>query len=260
MFAIMTPVQTFSLQSGSNGNSIFVEADGVRLLFDAGITGAMAQRRMVVHNRDIRDVDALIISHDHADHTRYAGVYQRKFGLPLYITEATQRSVRYSLGNLTDVRHFQSGDTLRFGPVHVHTIRTPHDAVDGVAFVIECEGKRLGILTDLGHPFSTLRDVLESVDAAYLESNYDPHMLRTGGYPPQLQARISGDGGHISNDEAATLLKACGRNRPDWIAVAHISYDNNTPELAIGTQRLALGHDYPVFLASRFQSSQMLSV
>ena len=87
---ILSGMETFSLQSGSNGNSIYVEADGVRLLFDAGISGVTAESRMGSRDRDIRDVDALIISHDHIDHIRCAGVYQRKYGLPIYVTRPTR--------------------------------------------------------------------------------------------------------------------------------------------------------------------------
>jgi phosphoribosyl 1,2-cyclic phosphodiesterase len=253
---------TFSLQSGSNGNSIYVEANGVRLLFDAGISGSMAERRMAVHGRDIRDVDALLISHDHRDHVGCAGIFQRKFGLPIYITRSTYGATSRwcDLGRLSEVRYFRSGETLTFGQVRVRTIRTVHDAADGVGFVVESDGKRLGILTDLGHVFDGLRTVVEGLDGVYLESNYDPEMLETGSYPAMLKARISGPNGHLSNDVAAGLLKACGRQRPRWVAVAHLSQDNNHPELAIAAQRDAVGRDYPVYLASRFETSEVLTL
>ncbi len=253
---------TFSLQSGSNGNAIYVEADGVRLLFDAGISGKMAERRMAVHDRDIRDVDALIISHDHRDHVGCAGIYQRKYGLPVYITGQTLRAATqwYNLGRLSDVRHFRSGETLTFREVRVHTIPTPHDAADGVGFVVEAGGKRLGILTDLGHLFDGLQSVVESLDALYLESNYDPEMLDTGGYPAVLKARIRGPRGHLSNDDAASLVRACRRRRPRWMAVAHLSEENNSPDLAISVQHDVLGRDYPVYQASRYETSELLTV
>lgn len=255
-------VETFSLQSGSNGNSIYVEANGVRLLFDAGISGRMAEGRMAVHGRDIRDVDALLISHDHTDHIRCAGIYQRKFGLPIYMTSKTYSAAAKwcSLGKLNDVRYFRAGDSLDFDRVKVHTVPTAHDAIDGVAFVIECDGKRLGILTDLGHPFPGLQNLLESLDAAYLETNYDPELLACGSYPPALQARIRGHGGHLSNGESAELLRATGRHRPDWIAVAHLSEENNRPQLAIGAQLSAIGRDYPVHHASRQRASECFTV
>ena len=85
---------TFSLQSGSNGNSIYVEAGDVKLLFDAGISGLQAQTRLAEKGRDIRDCHAVIISHDHADHVRCAGIFQRKFGLPIYLTERTHQAAR----------------------------------------------------------------------------------------------------------------------------------------------------------------------
>ncbi len=250
---------TFSLQSGSNGNSIYVEAAGQKLLFDAGITGAMAQRRMAVHDRDIKDVDALFISHNHGDHIRYAGVYQRKFDMPIYMTKKTEEHTWDKLGRLDDVRYFVSGTSIELDGVTIHTIPTPHDAADGVVFIVEADGKRLGILTDLGHPFPGLPGILQSVDAAYLESNYDAHLLESGSYPMELRARISGDGGHISNDEAAELLKSCPQ-RPKWIAIAHLSQDNNRPELAVRAIHAAVGESYPVHHASRYQTSPCLEV
>ncbi len=255
-------MQTFSLQSGSNGNAIYVEADGVRLLFDAGISGIQAQRRLREQGRDIRDVDALLISHDHSDHIRCAGVYQRKFEIPIYVTEPTLLAARRwcRLGELSDVRYFRSGDSLAMGNVAIHTIKTDHDAVDGVAFVVECDGRRLGILTDLGHPTDALQRTVESLDAAYLECNYDSNLLATGTYPPYLKARIKGPGGHLSNDESAGVLSACGDQRPLWVAVAHLSEENNEPELAMEAQRLAVGRDYPVYLAPRDGCSTVLSV
>lgn len=215
---------------------------------------------MAEHGRDIRDVDALIISHDHNDHVRCAGVLHRKFGLPIYITRVTQAATWCKLGRLSDVRYFHAGDPIAFDGVTVHTIPTPHDAADGVAFVVESEGSKLGILIDLGHPFRGLQEVLDSVDAAYVESNYDDRMLETGSYPADLKARIRGNGGHLSNDDTANLLRACGRHRPKWIAVAHISEQNNQPVLAIRAQHAAVGRDYPVYHASRYGVSELLTV
>ena len=253
---------TFSLQSGSNGNAIYVEADGVRLLFDAGISGKMAERRMAVHGRDIRDVDALLISHDHRDHVGCAGIYQRKFGLPIYINHGTlDAALRWcELGLLSDVRHFRSGECLEFGGVTVHTVPTAHDAADGVGFVVESAGKRLGILTDLGHPFDGLQSVIESLDAVYLESNFDPGMLAVSRYPEAVKARIRGPRGHLSNADAATLIQRCGRRRPKWMAVAHLSEENNSPALALDVQHEAVGRAYPVHHASRYETSDLLTV
>jgi len=250
---------TFSLQSGSNGNSIYVEADGVRLLFDAGISGRQAKLRMEQHGRQIRDVDALLLSHDHSDHVRCAGIFQRLFGIPIYVTEPTYGIARRQLGSVPDVRHFRAGESISFGPVTVHSHRTAHDAADGVAFVVECQRQRLGIFTDLGHPFDGLAELLESVDAAYLESNYDPIMLEEGPYPPLLKARIRGTGGHLSNEEAAELALHCGR-RHEWLALAHLSECNNDPQVALETHRSVLGASERLTVAGRYGVSELLTV
>ena len=250
---------TFSLQSGSNGNSIYVEADGVGLLFDAGISGRQARLRMASHGRDIRDVAALLITHEHADHVRCAGIYQRLFGLPIYMTRATQRVIRDQLGKVHDVRHFRAGEPVAFGSVTVYTHPTPHDAANGVTFIVESGGKRLGIFTDLGHVHDGLAEQLESVDAAYLESNYDPLMLEEGPYPPNLKARIRGPGGHLSNEESAQLVRLCaGRHR--WITLAHLSEQNNHPSVALRTHRRIGGAGQRLTVAGRYDVSELLRV
>ena len=235
-------MRMIALQSGSNGNAVYVEAEGVRLLFDAGISGAAAQQRLAALGRDIRQVDALLISHDHADHVRAAGVYQRKFGLPLHATARTLQAAaaRKSLGRLQQVFHFRPGDVLRFDKVAVETIPTPHDGVEGVAFVVDDGRHRLGILTDLGHVFAGLADVVASLDAMLLESNYDPQMLRQGSYPEFLKRRIAGPGGHISNVEAAELLARAIDRRARWVCLGHLSEENNRPELVLRTHRQLL--------------------
>ena len=202
-------MRIISLQSGSNGNCIYVEAGGVKLLFDAGISGIQVKERLALHGRKAIGVDAVLISHDHVDHSRSMGIYHRKFGLPIYSTTKTYRAAsRYGLGEIKDLHHFRSGETLRFGSVRVETIPTPHDGVDGVVFVVDDGKHRLGVLTDLGHVFDELEAVIGALDAVVLESNYDPDMLADGPYPDWLKERIEGPAGHISNFEAAEVLKS----------------------------------------------------
>ncbi len=251
---------TFSVQSGSNGNCIYVEAGETRLLFDAGVSGRTLKVRMAEHGRSPYDADALIISHDHSDHVRCAGVFQRMFNLPIYITPATLSAVREDLGRLFDLRYFNAGQSLCIGDVIVHTVSTPHDAADGVVFVVEFDGKRLGIFTDLGHPFAGLCEALEAVDAAYLESNYDVDMLEYGPYPYFLKQRIAGAAGHVSNVESAELVRGAAHRRHQWIALSHLSEQNNHPDLALDTHRAAVGNDFPYDVSSRFAVSPMRSV
>ncbi len=252
-------MQAISLQSGSNGNCYFVRSNGSSLLIDAGISGIQAERRLADHNINIRDIDALIVSHDHADHISCAGVYHRKYGLPVYISQRTyEYASRYrALGRIDDLYFFRPGDTLRFGNITVETIPTPHDASDGSAIVVVSGDNRLGILTDLGHVFDGLNSVISSLNAVFLESNYDPRMLETGPYPSFLKKRIKGPGGHISNIESAELLCSADSGRMQWACLAHLSENNNEPEIALRTNKEIAGSSFPVFALSRYSVSEV---
>ena len=248
-----------SLQSGSSGNCIYVEAGGVRLLFDAGISGVQAEKRLMMHGRDIRRVDALIISHDHTDHISCAGVFHRKFGIPVHMSKPTFNATSSSLGPMGKITHFTSGEALDFGAVAVRTLPTAHDAVDGSAFVVEAESQRLGILTDLGHAFEGLADEIDALDAVFLESNYDPRMLETAPYPEFVKARIKGASGHLSNQEAAGLLRDNGGNLR-WACLAHLSENSNQPGVAMRCHHNALGDRFPVHALSRRECSEVFTI
>ncbi|MBC8412995.1 MBL fold metallo-hydrolase [bacterium] len=249
-----------SLQSGSSGNCLYIEANGVKLLFDAGISSLEAGRRLAAFDRDIKDVDALIISHDHGDHIRHAGVFQRRYNIPLYLTEPTLNfaNAKMKLGKLHDLNFFKSGDSLTFKEVSVQSIPCPHDSADGSVFVINSQGKKLGIITDLGHVTQELRDIIPTLDAVFLESNYDPGMLQEGAYPEFLKKRITGLHGHLSNLEAAELLLS--GERLQWACLAHISNNNNDPSTALKTHREVLGNDLQLYTASRFEASGAFSL
>jgi phosphoribosyl 1,2-cyclic phosphodiesterase len=208
-------------------------------------------------------VDAVIISHDHWDHISHAGVLQRKYGLPVYVTSATfaAATARRPLGKMKDVRTFRSSDKLRFGDVLVHAIPTPHDGADGAVFVVEARGKRLGILTDLGHVFKDLVHLVSSLDAVFLESNYDPDMLARGPYPAYLKQRIKGPRGHISNHEAAhVLLRAAANKRLQWACLAHLSEQNNHPDVALRTHREIMTEPLELHVADRYRATGVLTV
>jgi phosphoribosyl 1,2-cyclic phosphodiesterase len=192
----------------------------------------------------------------------YAGVYQRKFGLPIYVTPKTFDIAirRHPIGKVNDIRYFQSDGVISFQDVTVHAIPTPHDSADGAVFVIASGNKRLGIMTDLGHVFDGLEEVIASLDAVFIESNYDPDMLERGCYPAFLKKRIRGPEGHISNRESAELLKAAHRGNLKWACLAHLSEQNNKPSLAMETHRKIVHPRLSLHIASRYTPSDILSV
>ncbi len=242
-----------SLQSGSNGNGYFVESGGVRLLFDAGLTGAVTTDRLDAVGVDITSIQGIIISHDHSDHIRGVGVLHRRYGIPVWMTHGTyDRAVQKNrIGRLSHPHLFQAADTLTFGHISVETLATTHDAADGVCFVVDNGSRRLGIMTDLGCRFLGLREAVASLDGVLLESNYDPVMLQNGRYPADLQRRIRSDKGHLSNDEAAELLCHAGK-KLRWACLGHLSEENNEPALALKTHRRILGQSFPLLTASRY--------
>ena len=142
----------------------------------------------------------------------------------------------------------------------METIRTPHDAEDGVVFVVDDGKHRLGIMTDLGHVFNGLGDVVASLDAVLLESNYDPDMLANCARPEWLKKRISGPEGHISNFEAAELLNTAASARMQWACLGHLSEESNTPTLALDTHRKILGDRLPLSVASRYEVSAVMEI
>lgn len=254
-------MEVISLQSGSAGNCVFVRSGDTRLLFDAGMSGSIAESRLAEYGHDIRDCKALILSHEHSDHISGVGVFHRKFGLPVYANLRTWNATRAkpSIGCIGNPNYFVTGKPFRIGSLRIETLRTPHDAIDGVCFVIEDveSGRRFGLFTDLGHVFNGLQKVIGTLDAVLIESNYNEDMLRFGPYPVHLKNRISGKRGHISNKEAAELVDTCDANQMQWVCLGHLSAKNNSPDVALGTHRERYGDRFQLFCADRDGALQL---
>ena len=255
-------MQVISLNSGSNGNCTYVQAGNMRLLIDAGISGSKAETRLAAHGHSIRDIDALLITHDHRDHAGCMGVYNRKFGLPVHVTDKTLNMARshYRVGPIADIRLYRAGETIQLDGLVVETYPTPHDCADGVVFVLDDGEHRLGVLTDLGHLFDGLARIVTSLDAVLLESNYDPNMLTRGFYPESLKRRIRGPEGHISNDEAAQLLHDAASPHLQWACLAHLSEHNNSPGIALETHQRILNNRFPIHIAPRHETTCTLEI
>ena len=232
----------------------------MRLLFDAGLTGLQTKQRLESLGVDIETIQAVIVSHAHADHIYYAGVLQRQYNLPIWMTSGTfQKTLETDrLGRVSEPHLFSGGDTLQFGSVRVETIPTTHDAPEAVCFVVDNGTVRLGIMTDLGSRFFGLQEIVATLDGVYLESNYDPEMLINGFYPEDVKQRIISDHGHLSNADAAELLAKSKRLR--WACLGHLSNKNNCPEIALATHRNIIGETLPLYIAPRYVVSEVLEL
>jgi phosphoribosyl 1,2-cyclic phosphodiesterase len=224
-------VRFASLGSGSRGNALLVEGGGACLLVDCGFAAGEVERRLDRLGAGAGDLDAILLTHEHGDHVRGAAALSRRHGIPVWTTPGTCR--RAGVGDLRTVRLISGhGAGFEIAGIRVQPFPVPHDAREPCQFVLETQGRRLGLLTDAGTVTRHIRELLSECDALMLECNHDADMLRSGPYPPMLQGRIAGAYGHLSNAQAAELLDSLPHRQLSNLLVAHISAQNNRPELA----------------------------
>jgi phosphoribosyl 1,2-cyclic phosphodiesterase len=230
------------LGSGSAGNCTLVEAADVRLLIDAGFSGRDLERRLATVAVDPCSISALLITHDHGDHTRGMGVIARRWRIPVYVTEPTHTACARLLDGSEDVRMYRSDESVEIGGLTVDPFLTVHDAVDPVAVTVteRATGEKLGIATDLGRPTEGMRHALRECDLLILEANHDEVMLRESPYPWAVKARIGGSHGHLSNRVAAELVAELHHTGLCTVVLAHLSENSNDPRLAHDEVRRAL--------------------
>lgn len=220
------------LGSGSAGNATLVEADGARLLIDAGLGSRDLAERLLSAGVDPASLLAVLLSHEHGDHARGAASFSRKWGVRLMGSRGTYAAAGLGAEEIAGYDVLEPLAARALGPFTVRGVPVPHDAAGPMAFVVACGGGALGHATDFGHLNRSLVEAFRPCDAVLIESNYDPGMLRDGPYPWSLKARITGGYGHLSNADTGRFLEkglgeAC---RAVWLA--HLSETNNHPEVA----------------------------
>ncbi len=223
------------LGSGSQGNATLVMQGATAILVDAGFSGRQLALRLRQVGLGPEDIDAIVITHEHGDHTRGAGVFGRRHGTPVYLTETTRDACAKLFRGSEDLRTYSPARAFRIGSLQVEPFLTAHDAADPVAVTVrgvEC-GTRVGVATDLGRPTAGIRHSLEGCDFLILEANHDETLLRTGPYPPSVQERIASSFGHLSNHAAAQFARELIHPRLAGVLLAHLSRECNRPELAL---------------------------
>lgn len=214
-----------SLGSGSKGNATLVAHDQTLLLVDCGFSAREAARRMALLDVAPEQVDALLVTHEHADHSSGVAVFSRKYKVPVYLTHGT-----FSTGRCSDcheVRCFNCEDEFVVGSISVKAVAVPHDAREPCQYRFSSAGQSLGVLTDLGSITSHVLDHYRDCQSLVLEFNHDFQMLMDGAYPQQLKQRVGGDWGHLNNDQAVDLLREIGCEKLNHLVVAHVSEKNN---------------------------------
>lgn len=220
------------LASGSSGNACYVETDNARILVDAGLSGREIERRLECVGRSAESLDAIVITHEHSDHIKGAGVLARRFDLPVYINQKTLESSLKVLGKLPRTEILQTGQTLTIKDINVETFTKCHDAADPVGLVLSRNGIRIGLITDLGKSTRLVEDRLRLCQALIVEFNHDPEMLDNGPYPLHLKQRIKGNDGHLSNEQAGDLIRVVSHNNLKKVVLSHMSEKNNHPDMA----------------------------
>ncbi len=219
-----------SAGSGSRGNATIIEAGGVRVLVDCGFKARELCERLARHDVDPSSIDAVLLTHEHADHAGGSASVARRLGLRVMATAGTA----HALGQ-AHIETFSAHAQFRIGDLAITPVAVPHDAREPVQFVFAAGGVRVGVLTDLGHVSRHVQGAFDALDALLLECNHDLDSLWRGPYPARLKRRVAGPLGHLNNEQAARLLRGVDRGRLQRVAVAHISEQNNTPELAMRT-------------------------
>jgi len=220
------------LASGSKGNSLYVSCHESSFLIDAGLSGIEIERRLNHIQIDPASLTAIIITHEHSDHVKGAGILSRRFNLPVYITEKTYEACT-SLGKIEDLCFFECGTPFEIDQIRVSPFSISHDATDPAGLTMEYHTHKIGIATDLGIVTRLVKEYLKNSNLLYLESNHDLDMLMNGSYPWHLKQRIKGRTGHLSNLDAGMLVSELKTDDLKHIILAHLSEENNCPQKAV---------------------------
>ncbi|MCU0572224.1 MAG: MBL fold metallo-hydrolase [Syntrophobacteraceae bacterium] len=219
------------LASGSKGNATLVCSERTRILVDAGLSARELCARLDRTPVKPNELNGIIISHEHQDHVRGCGTLSRRCGCPVYLSSGTLENLPSQVGTLPHRQVFQSGNGFTIGDLSVHPFAISHDAGEPAGFIIEHDGCRLGVCTDLGIATELVKARLAGCHGLVLEANHDMRLLIDGPYPWQLKQRIRSRHGHLSNEDSFALLEHLHHVHLRAVVLAHLSEVNNNPRL-----------------------------
>lgn len=261
-----------SIASGSSGNCIYVGSDATHLLVDVGISGKRTECGLNSIGVTARDLDGILITHEHADHISGLGVMARKYGIPIYATGGTISAIKESksVGEIDSSLFVKVKEDVKLviKDLTINPMKISHDAAQPVAYRIAHGKKKVGICTDLGVYNDYTIECLKGMDALFLEANHDVNMLQVGPYPYYLKQRILGDKGHLSNENSGRLLSRIIHDKLQTIVLGHLSHENNLPQLAYEAVRMEItmgdnpynANDFRMMVAERSEPSAVINI
>ena len=259
--------QASVLASGSKGNSILIRTESTKILLDAGLSGKKITNFIQSIKLDENKLAGVVISHEHSDHIRGAGIICRKLQIPLYITKDTHNACKERLGNLpVGAIYFENGSSFTIGNIMIRAFQSSHDVADGSNFTLKKIGdetRKLAIATDLGFSSKLMITQLKDSTSIILESNHDVNMLINGSYPPHLKQRIKSKQGHLSNEQAVGVVSQVVHPGLRNIILAHLSEENNLPNKAEKLMRdylHSINHDLQLIVSSQYESTKLIDV
>ncbi len=257
-----------TLASGSSGNSSLISFEKTHILIDAGIS----MRRIVASLRSLdiepEDLSAILITHEHSDHICGLANIVKHYSVPLYASRKTAASILQTFPHVcTSLNAFDAGSRFGIGDMEIHSFRTPHDTPESVGYRIFCGKRSVALVTDLGTVPVSVFDAVCGADAVILEANHDIEMLKAGSYPPFLKKRILGNFGHLSNRACGEFAVRLLEEGTRQFVLAHLSKDNNLPELAFSevdsmlrSRGAAPGRDFELSVAPRTETGKRYAI
>ena len=217
------------LSSGSKGNTTYIESKNAKILIDVGNTAKYIKEKLEDIGVEPEELDAVLITHTHIDHVKGLKVFEKKYNIPVYLTDIMLKSLDFI------DKYVLLDDEFDIKDIHINSIKTSHDAPDSRGYVLSSENKSVVYITDTGYINKKYFDILKNINLYIMESNHDVEMLNNGNYPFSLRQRILSDKGHLSNYDSAKYLCSFIGDNTKYVLLAHLSEDNNTEELAYET-------------------------
>lgn len=260
------------IASGSSGNSIYIGDDTTHILIDAGMSKKRIEEGLAQAGISAGELDAIFVTHEHADHISGLGVLTRKYDVPIYASMGTIQGIlnAKSVGDIPQdlFQRVQRNENVTVGSLTIKAIPISHDAADPLCYRVSNGAKSIAVATDIGCVQDHLIENLRGLDALLLEANHDINMLQVGPYPYYLKRRILGDKGHLSNEASGRLLANLLHDDIRHIFLGHLSKENNMPELALEAVRLEVNmadnpyqsSDFPIEVALRGEPTRLICV